>query len=222
MDGYFVLGEDINYNKAWTPYKNFSFYWANAESNAWTNGAKCGFQGVFDGRGHVIDGMSISGQYNAFVVTMNSNAELKNLIFTNASVSDNSSFLARAEGGIYTNIYVQYKTISNSTSEYLATFAHTGNNANQKYNKVVIDVTSCTFDEEVKNVAFVAQWQAYGVYVVGKVFSEIPAFSQGDLASAQFADFDSLLVDSVANVPTWDTSFWDTATGKPLAVTAAE
>ena len=43
MDGYFVLGEDISYNKAWTPYKNYSFYWANAENNAWTNGTKCGF-----------------------------------------------------------------------------------------------------------------------------------------------------------------------------------
>lgn len=222
MDGYFVLGEDISYNKAWTPYKNYSFYWANAENNAWTNGTKCGFQGVFDGRGHIIDGMSVSGQYNAFLVTMSSNAELKNIIFTNASLSDNSSFLARAEGGIYTNIYIQYSSISNSTGEYLSTFAYTGANANQKYNTVVIDVTGCTFDEEVQNVAFVAQWQAYGVHVVGKVFSEIPAFSQGDLAGAQFADFNALLADSVANVASWDTSFWDTATGKPLALTAAD
>ena len=220
MDGYFVLGEDISYNKAWTPYKNFSFYYSSGVS--WTNGAQCGFQGVFDGRGHIIDGMSVSGQYNAFVVTMNSNAELKNIIFTNASVSGNSSFLVRAEGGIYTNIYIQYSSISNSTSEYLSTFAHTGANANQKYNTVVIDVTGCAFDDEVQNVAFVAQWQAYGVHVVGKVFSEIPAFSQGDLAGAQFADFNALLADGTANVASWDTSFWDTAAGKPLALTAAD
>ena len=222
MDGYFVLGEDISYNKAWTPYKNFSFLYANAEGNKWEDGTMCGFQGVFDGRGHIIDGMSVSGANNAFIITMNPNAELKNTLFTNASASDGCNYLVHCTGGKYTNIYVQYSSVTNTGSTKLATFAYAGNSFQQSYKSVVIDVTECEFAAENQLVYLISQFLARGVYVVGKTYSEVPAFVNGEQQNTQFATYAELVADGWANVPTWDTSFWDTATGKPLAVTAAE
>lgn len=84
-NGYFLLGDNIEYNKAWRPYKKYGELWAlcyqnpniwidqstykagtaPAEGNRvegtivadWGNGGMTGFRGIFDGQGHYINGM---------------------------------------------------------------------------------------------------------------------------------------------------------------------
>ena len=81
-DGYFILDADITYNslenltnvssatKFFTPFiysdhgGGYPYFGAEQNDNTKTEGYKRGFVGMFDGRGHVIDGLVVDGSVN--------------------------------------------------------------------------------------------------------------------------------------------------------------
>lgn len=99
-DGYFVLAADL-YLPA-----GYSFNEVAVGVKADGNN---GFVGIFDGRSHIISGLSVKNG-GLFAVTGNS-AVIKNVIFKDASVTD-SGFISSAGGGTINNVYIEYKKIT--------------------------------------------------------------------------------------------------------------
>jgi hypothetical protein len=96
--------------------------WTDARSSAggWFSNAagqkKGGFVGIFDGRGHYIDGMKVNTVGGLFGAT-GEPARLRNVAFTNVTFNhDNSSFVALGGGISISNIYVQVNELRNGAS----------------------------------------------------------------------------------------------------------
>lgn len=125
-DGYFALGEDIDFNGTYDPPMIL------AESDM--GNKELGFRGVFDGRGHSINGMRVecakwgntSYRWTGFISVLQKNGVIKNVAFTNASVQYNS-FLASWGGGIIENVYVAYT--GNSSNDWNCTVNNTRDSA---------------------------------------------------------------------------------------------
>ena len=117
-DGYYVLGADIEYDRNWT----CQWLWTSERSAAggwYSNVAgakKGGFVGIFDGRGHYVDGIAINTVGGLFGGT-GEPARLRNVAFTNVTFNhDNSSFVALGGGISMSNVYVQVNELRNGAS----------------------------------------------------------------------------------------------------------
>lgn len=102
--GYFELGNDITSESG-------SIAMVYADENAWDGAG--GFSGTFDGCGYSIDGLvaNVAKDHATFIGEMKAGAVLKNIGFTNVSMSG-ITFLTRTTNGTVSNIYVQYKKIA--------------------------------------------------------------------------------------------------------------
>ena len=159
-DGYFVLGADIEYNGVFSNMIGNYAYLAQ-ESIAggnWHNGVVNGFKGVFDGKGHVIDGLQIdNGQdLGAIFVVLQVEGVVKNVTFTNASVSANSSLVCGAGGGSVENVYVQFNSLGKGAQHYESNGTVNNHTATffgfkeptptASVTNCIVDVTNATFD----------------------------------------------------------------------------
>lgn len=226
MTGYFVLGEDIEYNGSYKPFKNFFDYWKLDNSADWSDGGKFGFNGIFDGMGHSIVGMEISTSegtdlYNAFIVTL-SGGIVRNVAFLNSAVSGSASLVVRAGYGTCENIFVQYDRIGEGTDN-AGTFFGSGE-MSRVLNACIICIENCNFSS-LKKMQLVASVKCVlnGVYVVG-------AFEENDTATLFDSPFDDddkagayvtwadLFSDSsaAAIIDGWNESFWHK--GEKIAV----
>lgn len=219
MTGYFILGSDITYNGKYTTYKTFMdfgnlYNWGKE----WGDGSSFGFKGIFDGKGHVIDGLAVSGKYNGFVTTL-ADGTIRNVAFTNAEVSDTASLIARAGFGTIENIYVSYAKITGGTGENVSTVFGSYDFTSRKIENLIIDVTYCDFGSEVKDIWLVGG--GYGtlknVAVIGRyaVNVENKAFvTDVDVSDANYLvhsnSYAELFANETtkANFATLDESFW--------------
>ena len=159
-DGYFVLGADIEYNGVFNNMIGAYSYLAQ-ESIAggnWYNGIVNGFKGVFDGKGHVINGLAIeNGQdLGAIFVVLHVEGVVKNVTFTNASVSANSSLVCGAGGGRVENVYVQFNSLGKGAQHYEGNGTINNHTATffgfkeptptASVTNCIVDVTNATFD----------------------------------------------------------------------------
>ena len=104
-DGYFVLGNDINYNKVFPVFHYYAL--ANGlVGSDWNNGVLYGFRGVFDGCGYNIEGMEIAQNSGAFIGLLNVDGKIKDISFTNSKVNANASFLVNSGSGTIENVYI--------------------------------------------------------------------------------------------------------------------
>lgn len=227
MTGYFVLGADIAYNGDYTVYTAFDYYWELGNvgvdgvkygDGEWNRASSYGFKGIFDGKGHVIDGLSVSGQFNGFVVTL-SNGTIRNVAFTNAKVSSEASLIARAGIGTVKNVYVQYAMIEGGNGNNVSTLFGSSDDAERVIENMLVDITYCEFGSEIKNVFVVGG--GYGTFtnvaVIGK-FTEDSANKafitdvsvSGDNYIVHADSYEALLADETAktNLATLDKEFW--------------
>lgn len=228
-DGYFVLGNDIIYNGVYkSKVADLDSLWAAVEGN-WSNGGLYGFRGVFDGKGHNIEGISIDNgqQLGSIFGVLHVEGVVKNLSFTKASVAANSSLVCGAGGGTVENVYVQYDSVGAgaqhyegdgiSINTYCATFfgfkepTITANVSN-----CVVDVTNATF-----NTATV-------IKLIGSEYVSIKnTFLIGgsdDLQKASNAtlSFDAMIdfvedTNAQARYQSFDTEFWSLVKGVPVS-----
>lgn len=149
--GYFVLGSDIEYNALYKPTVTFMTYGTHYNwKKDWGNDANFGFKGTIDGKGHTISGITVSGRYQGLVTTL-SGGTIKNLAFVDATVGEGASLIAAAGSGTIENIYVQYKKITNRTGDRVGTIYANYTMPTRVTKNVVIDITDCEFDAEIKN-----------------------------------------------------------------------
>ena len=170
--GYFALGNNIEYNNIWTPYKTFGQIWGlygnkdfsaltvakeNTTANAklytdgsinedWGVGYFAGFKGIFDGNGYYINGLQTSGDYAAFVVTMGGGT-IKDVAFTNAKVGAGASLVYDRGNGYLENVYVQVVSMTSGASDKATALV---NRSTNKYNPssmtgILVDVSAIDY-----------------------------------------------------------------------------
>ncbi len=186
-NGYFVLGDNIKYNKEWKSYKKYGELWALCYQNQsiwidqslyeagkaphannmvegaivedWGAGNRGGFQGVFDGNGYAIEGLNIQGQYNGFITTMGRNGVVKNIAFTKTKIGTEAGLLERGgNGGLAENVYVEVIEMA-SNAKLITTHGWTA------MTNVIVNVTDCNFygieNSYFLNLAYVDSQNAY-------------------------------------------------------------
>ena len=179
----------------------------------WGDGLNIGFVGTFDGKGHVIDGMSIEGQYNAFVVTMNKDGYIKNVAFTNAVVNTMTSLLVRAGGGNYENIYIEYAKFIGSDKDSEEVSATLWRNGGDGYptsiKNVVIDFAKAEISGRVISVGNLNKPKGdfTDIYVIGNTEILASTDGKGDPAAnakvKAYADYAAFLAENGEGVKEW-------------------
>lgn len=126
LDGYFVLGSDIEYNGEFESLTNSGRQWSinNTYNNAnpddkrdWEDCSIYGFKGVFDGKGHNVNGLTVKdpggNESGGLIGVMNNAGVFKNVSFTNAVVYEESGFICFMGGGLIENVQIQFKQLGN-------------------------------------------------------------------------------------------------------------
>jgi len=228
-DGYFVLGEDIAYNGEYkSKIADIDSLWA-AVGGGWSNGGLYGFRGVFDGKGHNIEGISIENgsQLGSIFGVLHIEGVVKNISFTKASVAANSSLVCGAGGGSVENVYVQYDSVGAGAQHYegdgisinthCATFfgfkepTITANVSN-----CVVDVLNATFNESTSIKLVGSEYATIkNVFVIGGS-KELQKKSN---ATMQFDSIIDFVQDQNAQVryQTFDEEFWSLVKGVPVS-----
>lgn len=103
--GHFILANNISYNKVYTPFMNYAVlgdgYFGYVRN--------CGFNGIFDGQGYNIEGVTIpsSPVGGGFVGQLMSGGIFKNVSFTKARVDGAAGLIASCSNGTIENVYAQ-------------------------------------------------------------------------------------------------------------------
>ena len=249
--GYFLLGGNIEYNKAWKPYKAYGELWALCYSNKaiwknetdyaeqktatpgqlidgafqedWGKGNLGGFQGVFDGQGYYINGLSTagSGDYNAFIVTLGGGT-VRNIAFTNMTIGQGCGSIVDRGQGLIENVYIDVNKIESGKRDDLRSWGliRGGNAPKHGVNNAIVDYS----DADLSNVEYVylgcdiTSEVLNGVYLVG-----VPADFKGGIWNnagverhqiGSYATYADLLADEKAAsvVKAWD-NMWEVADG---------
>lgn len=114
-DGYFVLGNDIDYNDlssvniydAPNKYTPFGVY-ADIGDDVWNSG--CGFLGTFDGRGHIIKGFKYSGNNEGGLFgTIGGTGVVRNVGFVKSRLdwTGEAGIVAMYVHGLVENVFVE-------------------------------------------------------------------------------------------------------------------
>ncbi|MBQ5926326.1 MAG: hypothetical protein IIX01_00200, partial [Clostridia bacterium] len=141
LNGYFVLGNDIDYTAGNASRKY-------APITGWTGQDWVGFEGVFDGRGCNIDNFTTSTNdrgYGGLFVSMGQYGVIKNVSFTNAVNTTTSGFICTKLNGRIENVFVHYAKSSNpatglSWMKVGGTFSSTGNTGGAKIKNCMVIV----------------------------------------------------------------------------------
>ena len=104
-NGYFVLGGNIKCTGVY-----------RADLGSFGAGLANGFRGIFDGRGYAIDGLNASGDRGGFINTLGSGGVIRNIVFTNASVTGNNAFIASNSYGEISNLYIEITMTNNDAT----------------------------------------------------------------------------------------------------------
>lgn len=227
-DGYFILGDDIEYNGLFkSNIADMGSLWSAVEGN-WHLGSLYGFKGVIDGKGHKVEGIEIDNgnQMASIVGVLHVNGVIKNLSFTNASVGANSSLVCGAGGGSVENIYIQYKSIGNGVQKYEGDGSintHTASFFGFKEPIVTANVSNCIIDLTEADIATNSSIKAVGVeyatiknvFVIGGS-EDVRAKSNATMSFASVIEF----VED-ANAQTrfskFDERYWLVENGAPIS-----
>lgn len=243
--GHFVLGNDIAYNKQFTPFITRetvnsatasigSTPWAN-----WTDVVSYGFKGVFDGLGHTIEGLEIIGQATwsnnagepdacGFIGLLNNTGVIRNVAFTNASFTgagnQGGGFISYASNGTMENIYVSYARLANAGTGNVGTFIGVDSRAAARIKNCYVDLTKATVSGS--NIWAIGRvHEGYGVvsrvYVTGST-SAIKNLSSASGAANIYGAYATRAEMKNANIAItaangWNMNYWTTdADGLPI------
>jgi hypothetical protein len=237
-DGYFVLDQNIAYNKAYTSWPTW-----DAAGGKWRKADVHGFKGTIDGRGYTIDGMEISQNFNAFVTLLHTEGVIENIGFTNAKLTGiASSFVCCWGGGTMENIYVQYAAgVFGAGGGYNGTFFATDAARNiapgngLKIYDCFVDASKITAEGTTNKSCFIGYaWgkaenldltanyvTMHGVFAIGAegVSNKYAIYTPDNEKDFYFpfADGDAMLAHSKTQreLATWNTTYWTITNGVP-------
>lgn len=220
--GYFVLGQDIDYNKSYSGNNTI------APATTQMSGYGYGFRGVIDGAGYKIEGMKFGGWLCGFIGVLNENGVLRNLTFTKAKLAGFGSFLCCAGVGRIENVYIQvdeytaYYGDGNAISGFIY-----GSDcmAMARVVNCFVDITG-TVNSSGGTAYFGAAHEGYGIYTnvyyVCQSGAGYRKLGDGTGAKNIFGSYTDRNAMKEANIAVteengWDLSFWTTdADGLPI------
>ncbi len=217
-DGYIVLGANFTYTGAW----NFE-----------TSGNVV-FNGVLDGKGYTIDGVSTSGWNGAMYYSIT--GTVKNIAFTNVTLGKKATLLNEAGAGYFENIYIHCATAQAVAPEsknggliqYTGLITAESGTWEQKFKNIFVQIDNNTTADEtpVYFTSFMEKdnMKLNGVYIVGKgvnIYRQADNWggTAGDLY--EVCDTRADLVAKDIDFSAWDNDYWTVdAQGLPLFKTA--
>ena len=214
--GYFVLGADIEYNKEFVPFISYGYFVENDATGMFGSPDQVGFKGIFDGRGHKIDGMQMNTAGAGFIGIVSNGGVIRNVSFTNAVNNAAGGFLSTASAGTYENIFIsgtQAAAVGYSWDP-IAWIVSTNCYNSSKIQRVIVEVKSETatsfnyglgkYPDNVLSEAFIigsAKW--YEKYAEGA----------GNIGGA-YAGYGALKAEGL-DFSAWYGDFWKEANGLP-------
>ncbi|MBO5215668.1 MAG: Ig domain-containing protein [Clostridia bacterium] len=218
--GYFLLGNDIAYNKAVPD-------WCGRMSNGNTDkelpgtsispnkGDIAGFHGTVNGNGHAIIGLTPSVANGGFVGTLGTGGVIKNIAFINAKSIANSAVVASLNFGTMENVYVQGSIVTSNAGWGIHGIVAT-KGANPVYKNVIADVTN---PADSTTSALFAGWENNGTFAnchaIGEGASIRTLSSQSNPVDV-FANYAALAKSNSFTLSAWDEKYWDTTSGVPV------
>ena len=229
-DGYFVLGDDIIYNGMFqSKIADIESLWA-AGGGSWYNGGLYGFKGVFDGKGHTIEGISIDNGSNMGSVfgVLHIDGVIKNVSFMKSSVAANSSLVCCAGGGSIENVYIQYVSIGKGSQHYEGDgsvnnycgsfFSFKEPTATANVSNCVIDVSRASFNPKTAVKIVGSEYVSIkNVFVIGGTKAQQSA-SNATLAFSSVIDFVND-ANAQSRYKKFDSDFWSMENGVPVSKT---
>ncbi len=221
-DGYFVLANDIEYNKTYTPFISYAVLGDNAPGG-FNNGRENGFMGVFDGRGHTVKGMEIGAwSTGAFIGTLHTNGVIRNVSFINGIHNGpDSGYLVMGGNGTIENVYIQldYQSGGNAVPAHTCTGGLISGDCmgETRVRNVIVDTKIV---EGAQNAYGLGSFHlGYGilnnVYCIGttNAIRVLSNAGTGDIYGgyATLADFQAANI----NFADWDKDFWTILNGVP-------
>ncbi len=117
FDGYFVLGNDINYNDDYQAWGRLLDFQSANLGDSWYRTDLYGFKGVFDGKGYNIEGLRIKqveGEFHiGFITILHNEGIFKSTSFTNLVIPGWGSALVDSVGGTVQDIYAHIELLGN-------------------------------------------------------------------------------------------------------------
>ncbi len=158
FDGYFVLGNDIDYNRTIKSMTDTgSVWWCQGYTDDFTRG----FRGVFDGKGYNIDGVTVGlntnkDQSGGMFGYLSKTGTVKNVSFTNATLLANQGFICASGDGTIENVSISYKKIGGdketnmnvSTPRTMGSFFSYKSGTNAVVRNCLIDASAADITEE--------------------------------------------------------------------------
>ena len=250
-DGYFVLGNDIAYNREFIPMTSHNHLYVvmGAERANRYNASLVGWRGVFDGMGYNIDGLALGVQKSAGAAAeagifgvINDKGVVRNVSFTNAVARENSGYIAASGGGLIENVSITYKQIGVGTA---IEFAGTNNTTKPRImssfystEQGVSDlakVRNCFVDASQAKILWNAeaekgyQWSSFQLAGKARVMENVivicPNAAATEVSGANYAfnSYQGFIDDTDANAvyEKWDSEYWTKLNGIPFMVNLA-
>lgn len=193
-DGYFVLGNNIEYNGTIENMFDSGKLWSARNSvtnerieNNWPSGDVTGFKGVFDGKGHYISGLTVSprsgtSETGGIFCTLHTGSVIKNVAFLDATVDAETGFICSTGNGTIDNVYLHFKSIGENkenlwgnevtnvnSRHYCGAFytysAHSGIGNKAKVTHTYIDASTALIHEHVVNTT--SNTKSYSIKIAG-------------------------------------------------------
>lgn len=229
-EGYYILGNDIDAsNKPFYPPMNAATMgpvWADAPMGTYDTNT-FGFMGIFDGKGHNINGLSQTSSAG-FIYMLGKTGVIQNISFTNMvnNYSGSAGLVTFGSSGTYRNVYASVSKLGSGKNQWggpTGVFASGNCFASTRFNNCIADFSNCEDKPNKDRGAYgfsipLGMGVAHGAYVIG-VDKENGFYPSDD--SGKGGDvYDSFLTykdmkDASIDYSSWDESFWDTSSGVP-------
>ena len=224
--GYFVLGNDIEYNKEFVSFINYGVLEGNSgkiwEGEIWNDGRANGFKGVFDGRGYVIKGFHLAARAGGGLFgIIHTDGVVKNVAFSNAVHDGWSGFIASGGNGRIENVYISCDVQSGGNNVDKSGFFYSQDcmGAARVVN-CFVEIKKIAENAESTSWAIGSAHEGYGilqnVYAVGNT-KAVNVISTGDgerNVYGAYADYRELVAAGV-DFSAWEGDFWQVVNGLP-------
>ena len=186
-------------------------------------GTAAGFNGTFDGQGHTIYNINITGTQTGFASNLGQHGIIKNVAFVNARNNSNGGFITSTFAGTIENVYIQMAQIDDNASTWAnARAAVASDNYGQaRINKVFVEYVKPLADGATTGYPMwhvnIGYGCINGVYAVGvdKFAYNESKDGEGDMYGV-YADYAALKAAGV-DFSAWnDNGFWTVVDGVPV------
>ena len=240
FDGYFVLGNDIDYNREFISMTNTLSVWQVTGTEL---DHTRGFKGIFDGMGYNIDGMTVGkhalkdeNAAGGMFGFLPKEGIVRNVSFTNATVLANSGFICSLGDGTVENVSIQYKKIGGSKPSSNGAYGYRAMGSFFTYKcGPNATVKNCLIDASAADISYVRDTAKDGTFVydvrlvgaaphtsnvvVVSSNDDLLGFSGGDIQRNSYAEMRAESEDLFSK---FDKTIWTVEQGLPMFVHQAK